>query len=146
MEPPSDTKSSSSYKDTNIFIIVVLVCALFIMGVLIANVVYFGKLRKNSSNSAIDKTQANNMYSLNIVMMLPVIVVVCYAIFKLVVGARKYNDYKSRAGDYVQDRYTASKNWAVAPVSGYSRSSRSRGPTQTSGPPGGIEMSDMRRR
>jgi hypothetical protein len=74
---------------STIFVVVTLIVSIFIIGVLIGNIVYFGKVVDNDDEDRIfiiGRSSARAMYYLNIFMLIPVIGIMIYSIFRLVAG------------------------------------------------------------
>ena len=109
----SDNTNSSSKTnsiDTNIFVYAVLIVSVFIAGILIANAVYFRKISNGLvENVSMPKAQAKNMYILNLLLLIPVGAVMIYAVVKIILGAKRYEDLKSTA----VVKYGKAKSWAT---------------------------------
>lgn len=104
---------------TNIFTYVMIAVCAFIVGILMANAIYFRKIATSSTASAIPKDQANVMFVFNLIMVLIVGCVMVYAIFRAVVGVSRYNRYKQN----VKDGLSSVKNWATSHAEGIPSSS-----------------------
>jgi heme/copper-type cytochrome/quinol oxidase subunit 2 len=115
----SDMQVNGDVRDSNIFIYFVLVVSILIMGILIANTVYFKRIADSTvDNVAISKSEANSMFILNLLFMIPIFGVVLYAVIKLILGSRKYNTIKGMALSKAVDLKTRVKSWANSSPSG----------------------------
>ena len=82
---------SSTLVQTNIFVYFVIVLLVMVIGILIANIVYYKKLVDDKVETAISLKQAKNMYYINMVLMFLALGILIYAIIRVVVGAKTLN-------------------------------------------------------
>jgi hypothetical protein len=103
--------------NSNFFIYAVLVFTIVVMGILIANVVYFRSIRNDDASTAVSKTQANNMFVLNSIMLAIVVCVFLYSSITILLGSRRINEYKQVVTDknYI-DRFSS---WGNSTPSGF---------------------------
>lgn len=104
----------TDWMQTNIFTYVVIIVCAFILGILIANAVYFRRIADSTTSSAIPKDQARNMFYFNLVMIIFVGLVFAFAVFRAIVGIARYNQIRMATSTRI-DQFG---NWAVAPQTG----------------------------
>ena len=105
----------TDWMQTNIFIYVVIIVCVFVLGILIANAVYFRRIADSTlGTTVVPKDQARNMFYLNLIMIMIVGVVFCFAVFRAIVGITRYNRFK----EATSSRFDQFGTWAVQPQAG----------------------------
>jgi heme/copper-type cytochrome/quinol oxidase subunit 2 len=105
----------SDWMYTNIFTYAIIIISIFIFGVLVSNAVYFRRIADaKTTNSAISKSQATNMFYLNLLMALGIGIIMIFSIIRAIIGFRRYNQLKG----VVVHQGRRVVQWAQAPAAG----------------------------
>lgn len=115
----TEVSEKTQWSKTNIFTFVVIGVCAFIVGILMANAIYFRKIATSTKETAIPKDQANVMFVFNLIMTLIVGGVMIYAILMAVLGISRINKYKQS----IKDGLSSAKNWATSHTEGIPSSS-----------------------